>query len=236
MPWISKEQPTPFDSAPIPGLWSLHGDLVASRYGQEHTRDRKYPLITFPSGIQRELRADGGVHLFGRLDLPHSASRDDAYQHLTRQAEEYDYQVSVRGDEDLIVINPFAQTGYRVRYTNDQLADIIRYPREAMELLPGEVRAALPPLYHNEQQGLDAVAPLKLFTPDSSWTWYATEFDGDDTFFGLVSGLEIELGYFSLAELEGVRGPLGLPVERDLYHNPATLAELRDTEYRLRGG
>ena len=96
-----------------------------------------------------------------------------------------------------------------------------------MELLGGEQRALLPPLYYNEQIGLEAVAPLKFFTPASSWTWYPTEFDGDDIFFGLVSGFEVEMGYFSLSELEGVRDPLGLPIERDLYFEPTTLRELK---------
>jgi hypothetical protein len=41
-----------------------------------------------------------------------------------------------------------------------------------------------------------------------------------------VSGLEIELGYFALSELEGVRGPMGLPIERDLYYDPQSLEEL----------
>ena len=70
---------------------------------------------------------------------------------------------------------------------------------------------------------------VKFFTPDSYWTWYATEFDGTDTFFGLVDGQEQELGYFSLSELEDVRGPLGLPVERDLHFNPTPLSEVRDS-------
>jgi hypothetical protein len=34
-------------------------------------------------------------------------------------------------------------------------------------------------------------------TADSSWTWYSTEFDGEDLFFGLVVGFETELGYFN---------------------------------------
>jgi hypothetical protein len=54
----------------------------------------------------------------------------------------------------------------------------------------------------------------------------ATEFDGEDTFFGLVDGHERELGYFSLRELESVRGALGLPIERDLYWRPKTLREI----------
>ncbi|MCA9906352.1 MAG: DUF2958 domain-containing protein [Anaerolineae bacterium] len=96
-----------------------------------------------------------------------------------------------------------------------------------MELLPGEIRAALPPLRANEEQGMKAVAPVKLFTPDSNYTWYLTEFDGADECFGLVSGDFLELGYFSIGEIEGVRGSLGLPVERDLYYTPQTLEALK---------
>jgi len=44
--------------------------------------------------------------------------------------------------------------------------------------------------------------------------------------FGLVSGFEVELGYFSLSELEGVRGPMRLPIEQDLYYQPETLGNL----------
>lgn len=64
--------------------------------------------------------------------------------------------------------------------------------------------------------GGDALAHVKYFTPDSSWTWYATEFDGEDTFFGLVKGFEKEFGYFSLSELESAKGPMRLSIERDL--------------------
>lgn len=95
-------------------------------------------------------------------------------------------------------------------------------------LLTEELRKKLPKLYECEYQGLNALAQVKFFTPDSSWTWYASEFDGEDIFFGLVSGLEVELGYFSLSELQSVRGPLGLPIERDLYYIPKTLKELMD--------
>ncbi len=97
-----------------------------------------------------------------------------------------------------------------------------------MQLLTKEVRKALPPLYTNEEKGGQAVVRAKFFTSDSSWTWYATEFDGEDRFFGLVVGLETEVGYFSLAELKSVRGPFGLKIERDRYFTPKPLAELDD--------
>jgi hypothetical protein len=38
-------------------------------------------------------------------------------------------------------------------------------------------------LYENEEYGLEAKALVKFFTPDSSWVWYCSEFDGKDIFF-----------------------------------------------------
>jgi len=95
-----------------------------------------------------------------------------------------------------------------------------------MKLLTEEIRRKLPPLYSQDGKGGEAVAWVKYFTPSSSWTWYGVEFDGKDTFFGLVDGHCKELGYFSLSELESIRGPMGLPIERDLYWQPKTLEEI----------
>lgn len=86
-----------------------------------------------------------------------------------------------------------------------------------MQLLTASLRRALPPLGSTEALGMDAPIIVKFFTPTSNWTWYATEFDGEDMFFGLVDGFERELGYFSLSELESVHGPYGVGIERDLY-------------------
>lgn len=97
-----------------------------------------------------------------------------------------------------------------------------------MKLLTKEILEKLPKPYTQEEKGLDAVAIVKFFTPDSNWTWYATEFDGDDLFFGLVDGFEKEIGYFRLSELQSVKGALGLPIERDMYFKPKTLRELMD--------
>ncbi len=95
-----------------------------------------------------------------------------------------------------------------------------------MKLLTEEIRRKLPPLYSQEDKGGKTIAWVKYFTPSSSWTWYGVEFDGKDTFFGLVDGHCKELGYFSLSELESIRGPMGLPIERDLYWQPKTLEEI----------
>jgi hypothetical protein len=73
---------------------------------------------------------------------------------------------------------------------------------------------------------------VRFFSPDCSWTWYAIEFDGDDTFFGLVDGFEKELGYFRLSELLENRGKFGLEIERDLHFTPTRLSELRPASPR----
>ena len=97
-----------------------------------------------------------------------------------------------------------------------------------MELLTQELRKILPPLYAQENSP-DPIAYVKLFTPDSNWTWYATEGseeEGDFIFFGYVFGFEEEWGFFSLSELQAARGPRGLPVERDVYFNPTPISEV----------
>ena len=90
------------------------------------------------------------------------------------------------------------------------------------------VETALPALYSNEDKPAgEAVAVVKFFTPDADWTWYATEYDPKEkTFFGLVDGFAKELGYFNLEQLQELKGPFGLPVERDLYFDPTPLKEL----------
>jgi hypothetical protein len=90
-----------------------------------------------------------------------------------------------------------------------------------MNLLTKKIRKQLPALYTNENDP-DPKAIVKFFTPFANWTWYATEFDGDDTFFGLVDGFDKELGYFSLAELES----MGHKIERDLYFEPTPVSKL----------
>ena len=67
------------------------------------------------------------------------------------------------------------------------------------------------------------------FLPGTGWDWYAIAYDEDGgvpQLFCLVRGQEIELGYVALAELETVRSPLGLVVERDEDWEECTLAEL----------
>lgn len=102
-----------------------------------------------------------------------------------------------------------------------------------MKLITRQIEKQLAkfPLYSQESKGYEAVAICKFFQPNSSYTWYVTEGekqeDGDWCFFGLVENdYGKEFGYFTLKELESIRLPFGLTIERDIYFEPTKLNEL----------
>lgn len=98
-----------------------------------------------------------------------------------------------------------------------------------MKLLTQDLCRKLPPLRATENAP-DPLAVVQFFTPWTNWTWYATEFDGEDVFFGYVRGFESEWGYFSLSELESARGPGGLRIERDKWFEPTPVSQLMTHE------
>ena len=88
------------------------------------------------------------------------------------------------------------------------------------------------PLYSQESKGDEAIVICKFFSPVGAWTWYVLEGekkDSDYLFFGLVINDygERELGYFALSELESIRLPFGLRIERDMYFNKRKLSEVK---------
>jgi len=106
------------------------------------------------------------------------------------------------------------------------------------QLLTKEIRESLPPLYAQDSLGWNAVAHARFIHAYGSGTWFATVFDGDDTFFGYVCGLTPgggELGYFSLSELESLEARIngnvipGLQaIERDIHFTPTRLCDIKE--------
>lgn len=64
----------------------------------------------------------------------------------------------------------------------------------------------------------DPVPIVRFFNPVGAATWLATEIDADGVLFGLADlGFgSPELGSFALSELEEIRLPFGLGIEREL--------------------
>lgn len=73
-------------------------------------------------------------------------------------------------------------------------------------------------------EDIDFYPVVKLFTPDGAATWLLSEIfpDDPDIAFGLCDlGVGCpEFGTVRISELESARGPLGLPIERDLHFKP----------------
>ena len=107
------------------------------------------------------------------------------------------------------------------------------------KLLTKEIREKLPPLYSQDGKGFAAVAQVKFFYAYGSGEWFATEFDGEDTFFGWVQHIGGnpggEFGYFSLSELESISARINgkqirdlQGIERDICFTPSRLCDLKE--------
>ena len=100
-----------------------------------------------------------------------------------------------------------------------------------MKLMTAEIEQKLleKPLYSTDGQGLNAECIVKYFNPCGAGTWLISEGskleNGDWELFGFCHIFEWELGYVLLSELESIRLPFGLTIERDL-HCKGTLKEL----------
>ena len=81
---------------------------------------------------------------------------------------------------------------------------------------------------------IDFKPVVKLFTPDAQCTWLLIELGNDDIAFGLCDlGMGTpELGFVCMREIRELRGPLGLPVERDLHFDADYGAQRRRTPVR----
>jgi hypothetical protein len=84
-----------------------------------------------------------------------------------------------------------------------------------MELLTDELVRRFAQVGRQQNRGYDALVLARYTVANTDWTWLATEYEARERrFFGYL-GSSGELNYFTLAELEAVRGPSGAGVERD---------------------
>ena len=79
-----------------------------------------------------------------------------------------------------------------------------------------------------QSQTADPIIIAKFFDPCGSATWYASEYDAENKIaFGYVTGLAFdEWGTFSITELESIKRPFGLGIERDLYFKEQRFKEI----------
>ena len=69
----------------------------------------------------------------------------------------------------------------------------------------------------------------KYFDPVGSWKWFLMNMDKDgDYCWGIVEGNEVEMGSFSMRELEDMKRPFGLGIERDTSFKPIRAKDVWD--------
>ncbi len=87
---------------------------------------------------------------------------------------------------------------------------------------------------HEDNYGNVTKPVVKYFNPCGVGTWLITDINEDGIMFGLCDLGEPELGYVALEEMEGVRLPFGLGIERDLsFVANKTLVEYADEARQL---
>lgn len=92
-----------------------------------------------------------------------------------------------------------------------------------MKLMTKEIEEKLSstPIGSTDGKGFDADVVVKYFNPMGAGTWIITEGekqeDGDWLLYGYCHILEWEWGYMMLSELENLKLPFGMTIERDLY-------------------
>lgn len=96
-----------------------------------------------------------------------------------------------------------------------------------MKLITKEIQERLQKNY-SKGSTMDQDVVCKFFDPAGSWTWYAMNQDPKDPdyLWGIVKGFELEIGSFSLSELQSIKGPFGLGIERDLHFTPRKAQEI----------
>lgn len=98
-----------------------------------------------------------------------------------------------------------------------------------MKMMTKKLAKKIPPLRATEFEENPMVV-AHYFNPTGIGDWYVLEGeqrdDGDWLFFGLVNLFEKEYGYFTLKEIEGVKLPFGMKIERDLYWTPVNVSEV----------
>jgi hypothetical protein len=100
-------------------------------------------------------------------------------------------------------------------------------------LLDDRLKAQLPGMGSSPETPLEELfVHLRFHDPANRWKWYVIEFDGEDTFFGLVvNPAGVVAGQFTLAELESLCfGEEARGVHKDAAFQPISVSDLAAIE------
>ena len=97
-----------------------------------------------------------------------------------------------------------------------------------MKLITKEIERAFEKQgYTGNMSSKNIKVVMKLFNPVGAGTWYLYEKESNDIFYAFANLGDIqcaECGPISLHEMESVKLPLGLKIERDMYFKPLSIS------------
>ncbi len=100
-----------------------------------------------------------------------------------------------------------------------------------MKLITKEIEKRCAELGRFEQDIDDPIVVAKFFNPSGAATWFMISYEPSDRvmfcYASLFNDHNNEFGYTSIDELEKVRGPFGLGIERDLFFTECRLSEAK---------
>ena len=74
---------------------------------------------------------------------------------------------------------------------------------------------------------MEQMVVAKFFDAMGDWKWFLMNKKKDDSYcWGIVKGFEVEMGSFSIDELESIKLPFGLGIERDTLFEPMKASEV----------
>ncbi len=101
-----------------------------------------------------------------------------------------------------------------------------RWRRKHMELLTQEDKRQIP-RFEMTMGALDPMVHVVFHMPMLDWTWYVIEYNGKNEVFALEERERTKWGFYDLNELQDLRGPFGLRVQRAQHYLPMPLGQAR---------
>ena len=95
-----------------------------------------------------------------------------------------------------------------------------------MKLLTKSIKEQAKEQY-DKGSDMEQMVVAKYFNPIGNGTWYLMNLaDDEDYAWGIVDMFAIEMGSFSMRELQSIQLPLNMGIERDKYFEPIKADEL----------
>ena len=95
-----------------------------------------------------------------------------------------------------------------------------------MKLMTKEIKEKAQKQF-DDGSDMEQMVVAKYFDAMGDWKWFLMNMDKDEDYcWGIVKGFAVEMGSFSMKELQDIKLPFGLGIERDVLFSSTPASEL----------